>query len=144
MRNNAWLESRLEMIQKAYFADIKPSNAIVIKFGREARTRLGSIRKQYGKSFINRITNHYDSEILMNGLFKNETIPDYIIDATIGHELCHYAHGFSSPLPQLSRYPHSGKIVDREMIKRGMGDMLLNQKKWLKQNWVRVIKENNL
>lgn len=144
MRDNAWLESKLDSIQREYFADVNFCNNIVIKFGRKARTRLGSIRKQYGNSFRRRLLNRYDSEILINGIFKQDFIPEYVIDATIGHELCHYAHGFSSPLPQLSRYPHSGRLVDKEMIKRGMGDMLLNQKKWLKVNWIRIIKENRL
>lgn len=144
MRNNRWLESRLELIQKEHFADARFCNNVTIKFGRRARTRLGSIRKQYGRSILNKLTNHYDSEILINGIFKNEELPEFLIDATIGHELCHYVHGFSSPLPQLSRYPHSGRLVDKEMINRGMGDMLLTQKKWLKNNWIRIIKENHL
>ena len=144
MRDNRWLEAKLNQIIRESFQDINICNNLTIKFGRKARTRLGSIRKQYYGSFLNQMMRKYDSEILINGLFRNEAIPELIINSTIAHELCHYAHGFSSPLPQLSRYPHSGGIVDSELIKRGLGDDLITQKKWLKAHWVRIIKENHL
>jgi len=132
MRNNEWLDQKLDYIWQTYFANVPRSNEVSIAFGRCARTRLGSIRKTSRKS-------DFASQILITGYFKDEKVPEHIIEAVIAHELCHYAHGFSSPLPQLFKYPHQGRAVDREMIKRGLGDILLAQNKWLKNEWKAVI-----
>lgn len=138
MRDNAWLENRLDEIWEEYFSDIEKINEVTIKFGRSARTRLGSIRRK-----TERVANSHKntkSEIIITGYFKDEIVPEYMIDLTIAHELCHYAHGFSSPHPQLMNHPHRGNIVDKELIKRGLGDQLLAQKKWLKDEWPTIVK----
>jgi len=135
MRDNEWLENKLEFIQRKYFADIDIPNTLTIKFGRRAKTRLGSIKKVFSKSLIERMKGKFETEILITGYFKDKKIPEYVIDATIGHELCHYAHGFSSPLPQIANHPHRGGIVRAELKKRGMGEMEKRQKRWIKDNW---------
>jgi len=131
MRNNDWLEAKLNTIWDKSFSDINRKNTIFIIFGRNARTRLGSIRAKRdtwtGK--------HQDTQIIVTGFFKDERVPEFIIDVTIAHELCHYAHGFFSPLPQLSKYPHQGGIVERELKRRGFANDLDKQHQWLKQNW---------
>lgn len=129
MRDNLWLDLKLSEIWERHFADVSRSNEVEIKFGKRARTRLGSIRKSPKSGTL----------ITITGFFKDEQVPKYIIDLTIAHELCHYAHGFFSPLPQLSKHPHQGGLVDSELIKRGFGDQLIAQKKWLKQKWPKVI-----
>jgi len=129
MRDNEWLENRMDFVIRRYFADAKIPNSLYIKFGQKARTRLGSIRKR-GR----------DTEITMCGHFKDDKIPEFVVDAVIGHELCHYVHGFSSPLPQLARHPHSGGLVSREMSMRGMGELEKKQKKWIKDNWLKYLK----
>lgn len=135
MRDNEWLENRLEYIQRKHFADLNISKTLTIKFGRRAKTRLGSIKKVYSKSLLEKMAGKFETEILITGYFKDEKVPEYVIDATIGHELCHYAHGFSSPLPQIANHPHRGSIVRKELEKRGMGEIEKKQKKWIKQNW---------
>ena len=118
-----------------YFANIKDHRDLVyIAFGRRARTRLGSIKQTGGLEKRSIIT--------INGLFRDEAIPKEIINATIAHELCHFVHGFSSPLPQLVSYPHQGGIVDKEMKSRGLGNLLDFQKKWLKTEWPGIVKAN--
>jgi len=131
MRDNAWLRSRLDYIWGHYFSDVSKKNEVVALFGQKARTRLGSIKKNRLKEGISKIT--------LTGFFKDEAIPEVIVDLTIAHELCHYAHGFSSPLPQLFSHPHQGRIVDRELIKRGLGDGLAYQKRWLKREWPKIV-----
>jgi len=142
MRNDDWLENRFDKIMKKHFSDVEAPNSVFIKWGRRARTRLGSIRKVYPKSILKRLAGDFETQIIINSHFKDEKIPSYVVDATIGHELCHYAHGFSSPLPQATMHPHKGGIVTREMKNRGMGNTLSLQKKWLKQNWQKYIKNN--
>lgn len=130
MRDDTFLCDRLDFLWSKYFADVSKSNKVHIKFGRKAVKRLGSIRQKIDET---------DTIIILNGHFKDKEIPRHIIDATIVHELCHYTHGFSSPLPQLSRFPHRGGLVDRELIRRGLSGLLEKEKKWLNRNWFKHI-----
>lgn len=137
MRNNSNLAERLQMIWSLYFNDVPISNQVQIMFGRKARKRLGSIReKKKGNS-------EFDTVITINGYFKDKNIPELVVDATIAHELCHYTHGFASPLPQLSPFPHKGGAVDKEMVKRGLGDLALEEKAWLDENWLNYLKQKH-
>jgi hypothetical protein len=129
MRDNIWLDRKLSEIWEKHFSDVPRGNEVYIKFGRDARTRLGSIRK-IGKS---------STLITITGYFKDERVPDFMVEATIAHELCHYAHGFFSPLPRLSRHPHQGGLVDNELKTRGFSGQLKAQKKWLKEVWPKII-----
>lgn len=122
-RDNNWLLSRLDFIWSKYFDDIHQKNRVYIKFGRFAKYRLGSIRLKNKTK---------DSLITITSMFKNPSIPREVIDHTIGHELVHYAHGFSSVHPKLHRYPHAGGVVKREMEKRGMGYLYEAYKEWIK------------
>ncbi|MCL5411036.1 MAG: hypothetical protein M1324_04305 [Patescibacteria group bacterium] len=133
MRDDTFLSDRLELLWKKYFADVSKSNKVHIKFGRKAVKRLGSIRQKVDGT---------DTIIILNGYFKDKTVPDYVVDATIIHELCHYAHGFSSPLPQLSRFPHKGGLVDKEFYRRGLNDLLKMETEWLNKNWFKYIVNN--
>lgn len=129
MRDNVWLEEKLEKIWRGHFTDVERSNDVEIKFGAKARRRLGSIRQ------IDPKDKNSKTRILMSGYFRDESVPESIIDVTIAHELCHYAHGFCSPLPKYSKYPHQGGLVDKELKSRGFADALKFQKTWLKTEW---------
>lgn len=124
LRDNNWLLSRLDFIWSKYFSDVPQTNKIFIKFGRYAKYRLGSIR-------LNRKTKA--SFITITSMFKDPKIPAEVVDHTIGHELTHYAHGFSSVHPKLHRYPHAGGVVKKEMEGRGMGYLHQAYKEWVKQ-----------
>ena len=137
-RDNNWLLSRLDFIWSKYFADIpqtnKPlatlgtvlltQNKVFIKFGRNTKFRLGSIRLN---------TQTKASYITITSMFKDLKIPSEVVDHTIGHELVHYAHGFSSVHPRLHRYPHAGGVVRREMADRGMEHLYGAYKAWMKE-----------
>jgi len=133
MRDNLWLIAKLDQIWKKYFSDIERKNQIYIKFGQRACRRLGSIRQ------INPKDKNSATKILITGYFMDERVPEEMIGATIAHEIVHYAHGFCSPLPKLSRYPHQGGIVDNELRRRGLCEILDFQKKWLKSDWPKII-----
>lgn len=128
------------MLIKRYFSDLEVPNDLYITFGRKGKRQLGKISKIPKTKFGDRIRGKFDTLITINSYFKDTKIPEYVVDGTIIHELCHYAHGFSSPLPQLCRYPHQGGIVKAEMIKRGAGEIYLNENKWLKHEWQKYLK----
>ena len=131
MRNNQWLIERLNYFLEKYFFDVKIKNKIKIFFGRKAKTRLGSIK-------YDKITG--ETNIRITGYFRNKNkIPQYVVDATILHELVHYVHGFSSPLQQNFRQPHQGGIVRRELKKRDLEEYEIRSKKWLKNNCQRMM-----
>lgn len=124
IRDNKWLLSRLDFIWTEYFSDIPQKNKIFIRFGRFAKFRMGSIK-------VDKKTK--DTFITLTSMFKNEKIPQEVIDHTIGHELVHYAHGFSSPHPKLFKFPHAGGVVKKEMEERGMGHFYKAYKGWIKE-----------
>lgn len=130
-RDNNWLLSRLDFIWTKYFFDIPQTNKVFIKFGRNAKYRLGSIR-------LKRLKNSFKSDssqaslITITSMFKDPKVPIEVVDHTIGHELVHYAHGFSSVHTRLHKYPHAGGVVKREMIERGMGHLHKAYQGWVK------------
>ena len=124
MRDNAWLENRLNNIWKKYFADVKRKNPINVRFGRNALYRFGSIR-------LDRRTK--SSFITINGNFRSNTLSVQVIDHTLAHELVHYAQGFSSKNPKLHRYPHRGGVIDKELRERGLNHLVLFYKNWLSE-----------
>ncbi len=122
-RDNRWLLCRLNELWEKYFSDIPQKNKVFISFGRFAKYRLGSIRlDKRNKASI----------IIITSMFKDLNIPQEVIDHTIGHELVHYAHGFSSTNPRLHKYPHAGGVVKKEMGERGMGNLYTAYKSWVK------------
>ncbi|MFA6296038.1 MAG: hypothetical protein WC663_01675 [Patescibacteria group bacterium] len=131
MRDNNWLKQRLLFFLQNHFSDVPIKNEIVILFGRKAKARLGSIK-------LNPKNNQ--TVITLTSYFKDEKIPQFVVDGTIIHELVHYAHGFNSPLAQSFRHPHKGGIIRSEMAKRGLEEYFVKSKIWLKQNWPSVVK----
>ena len=131
-RDNAWLQQVLDKIWDNYFSDVPQVNDVKITFGRRAKRRLGSISLDPADMTTSLIT--------INRLFEDPAIPEYVVEATIVHELTHYAHGFNSPLDQAQAHPHAGGVMRREFAERGLLDLYLQQKRWLKANWAEVIK----
>ena len=70
--------------------------------------------------------------ITITSLFAKESIPVEVVRYTMAHELCHYAHGFSSQNRRMFKYPHHGGIVNKELKERGAESLILAFKKWLK------------
>lgn len=130
-RDQEWLENMLADVWAKYFSDVDQANDVVIRYGRAAKQRLGSISLDRNDPTITIIT--------INPLYKDLDVPEYVIVATIVHEMSHYAHGFNSPHSQKHRYPHSGGVIRQEFAERGLEDMYLQQKKWLKLNWPTIV-----
>lgn len=123
-RDDIWLLSRLDYIWTKYFPDVKQTNKVFIRFGRHSKFRLGSIRMDKASK---------NSYITITAMFRYPNIPIEVVDHTIAHELCHYAHGFSSPNPRLHRYPHHGGIIKKELQGRGLDFLVKSYAKWMRE-----------
>jgi len=132
VRNDDWLKQRMEDIWSLLFQDVERQNNVLIRFKGKWKNKFGHIK----------ILKNKDTEIVINGFFRNDIIPEEIIDITIAHELIHYAHGFNSPHPKLFKYPHQGGVVRRELLKRGFGNSIKEEKKFIKI-WPDIYKELN-
>lgn len=130
MRDDRWLAERLEQIWQTQFPDVTRLNTVKTRFKGKWKNKFGHIKK----------LKNQDTEIAVNGLFKQEVIPEYIIDLTLAHEIVHYSHGFSSPLPKLYRHPHAGGIVRRELKARGLGLLLRKERQFVKKEWIGIYK----
>jgi hypothetical protein len=126
-RDEFWLQDLLDRTWDEHFADVPQENDVRIIFGRRAKRRLGSISLDP--------KDHSVSIITMNGLFRLLDVPEFVIKATLVHELTHYAHGFNSPLAQQQTHPHAGGVMRREFDERGLLPLYLEQKRWLKVHW---------
>ena len=143
MRDNTWLENQMYQLWEEHFADVPRKNIVMIKFGKRSKRQLGCIKwiKKPTKSmnaFIQTQPKADDprvSLINITGYFKDTTILDAVVLGTIAHEMCHYAHGFHSPLQQLYKHPHKGGVIRKEMYARGLKDIYQTAKRWLKENW---------
>jgi hypothetical protein len=125
MRNNIWLERRMDVIWSKLMPEVERKNNVVILFKGRWKNKFAHIKKLRDGS----------TEIVVNSLFRFPDVPDFILDTTIAHELIHYMHGFQSPYPQQFRYPHMGGIVEKEMKKRGFDFLLSLEKDWIKNRW---------
>lgn len=146
MRDNTWLEEQLQFLLQKYFSNVTITNPIDIRFGREARYRFGSIKLVSHKSIKGRkgirsikgliravgSDKPKKSLITVTSMFAKEHVPVGVVQYTIAHELCHYAHGFSSTNKRMFRHPHHGGVVNRELTQRGAENLIREFKVWLK------------
>ena len=123
MRDDKWLLARLDHLWSNHFSDVAQINPVFIRFGRYARLRFGSIR-------LDRKTKK--TYIIISGMFKDGRFPQEIVDHTIAHELCHYAHGFSSPHKRLHKFPHEGGVIRRELEDRGLIHLYKTYREWIR------------
>lgn len=125
MRDDAWLQQRLSQIWQFLFSEVERKNTVRIRFKGRWKNKFGHISRLKSQ----------DTEIVINGLFRFEQVPEYLIDLTIAHELIHYMHGFHSPHPQVYRHPHQGGVVTKELRRRGFGHLLRKEKEFLRREW---------
>lgn len=135
-RDQEWLENFLADIWYRYFNDVPQHNDVRILWARRARRRLGSISLDP--------RDMQTSIIRVNRLFQDLDVPEFVIAATVFHEMTHYAHGFHSPLEQKQQHPHSGGVIKREFAERGQVELYLKQKRWLKDNWLDILRTHRM
>lgn len=148
-RTNTWLANRMYFLWEEYFADVPRTNVVLIKFGRNSRSQLGSIKWANDstriRSLLKRksIREYADAQddkritvITITKKFKEIDVPEFVVDSTIAHEMVHYTHGFSSPRQQRFPHPHKGGVIQKELAVRGLGELHRTAKIWLKDNWL--------
>lgn len=129
MRDDVWLKGRMEFIWEKYFPDLARENEVSVKFKGKWKNKFGHIKMD-----------KKDTEIVVNGLFKDLKVPEFIIDNTLAHEIVHYLHGFQSPRKRVFKHPHKGNIVNKEMIKRGVISSMRMERNWVKNEWEMIYK----
>ncbi|HBB64949.1 MAG: hypothetical protein UR34_C0007G0007 [candidate division WS6 bacterium GW2011_GWC1_33_20] len=150
MRDNKYLEILLYDIWENHFCDVARPNLVTIKYGRFSKRQLGSIKLIKDVRTFNRYLKKYNYEksafeeetislITLTKYFSYDYIPEHVVRSTIAHELCHYTHGFNSPLKKIYKHPHRGGIVKKELKRRDLLDIYLESKKWLSSNWISII-----
>lgn len=144
MRDHDWLQEQLKLLLNKYFSNVSLTNPVEIKWGREAKFRFGSIKLVSYKSIKRRVEHRglsglirigetpKKSQITITSMFKDEKVPVGVVHYTIAHELCHYAHGFSSMNKRMFRHPHHGGVINKELTERGAQDLIPIFKRWLK------------
>ncbi len=110
--SDARLACLVDDLWRTHFADVPRPNAVVTGFGYPWQWRLGRIRMSLDGG---------TTEITLNGLLDDPTVPREIYVAIIAHEIVHYAQGFASPLPRAQRHAHADGAVSRELARRGLG-----------------------
>ncbi|MCS7003615.1 MAG: hypothetical protein NZ518_12260, partial [Dehalococcoidia bacterium] len=125
-RDDQWLAGLLDQTWETYFPDVPRANEVIIGFVRHWKTRLGLIRmtESEARTFIG-----------INGLLRLREVPDVVVLITTAHELCHYAHGFGSPLPRRYAHPHAGNVVGLELQARGLGPQMREYDNWIADRW---------
>jgi len=127
MRDEEWLATLFHDMWESKFPDVKKRNNVIVRWRGKGQNKFGHIRRLKNK----------DTEISVNSLFKEESVPEYIIELTLAHELVHYMHGFHSPYPKQFKHPHQGGVVNTELKKRGYGGYLVKEKLWFKEEWLK-------
>lgn len=150
MRNEEFLENLLYELWENHFNDVPRRNLVLIKYGRYSKRQLGSIKLATEgtriRGLLKKRKEEYEVQddksvtvITTTRYFQDENIPEFVVKATIAHELCHYAHGFSSPLQKRFKNPHQGNIIDKELANRGLLEEQKRADAWLKDNWMDII-----
>ncbi|MFA5633640.1 MAG: hypothetical protein WCY00_02500 [Candidatus Dojkabacteria bacterium] len=152
MRDIKFLEDTLYDLWENHFCDVPRHNLVLIKYGKFSKRQLGSIKIANTRTRIKSILKEKKDDFLvqdhksitvitMTKYFQSETVPEFVVRAVIAHELCHYAHGFSSPLEKRFDKPHQGGIVKKELEKRGLLEEQERADRWIKKYWKEIISE---
>ncbi len=150
-RDNKWLEELLYDLWEDYFNDVPRKNLVIIKFGKGAKRQLGCIRMANKKTrgiskWLDQLEQQDEksvSVITITKHFQNPEVPEDVVKGTIAHEMCHYTHGFNSPLQKIYDHPHKGGVIRKEMKKRGLEKLYKESNKWLKEHWIELLRKTN-
>ena len=140
-------------VWEEYFNDVPRKNFVLTKFGRYSKRQLGCIKYASNSTKVKTLLKKYEDDIisqdinsvsliLLTRYFMDEFIPEFLLVSTLSHEICHYTHGFHSPLERRYKYPHKGGVVEKEMRSRGLGEILDKSESWLKDNWANIVYPN--
>jgi predicted SprT family Zn-dependent metalloprotease len=133
--NNYLTRKTAELIREN-FSEKQITNLLAVKTGKKWRRTLGHIKTLENKE--------YGSLIEINPLLFDLDVPEFVLDYVIMHELTHYFQGFASNHEKKHKYPHKGRIVEKELERKGWREIQEKSDLWLKKNWTIIITKNGL
>lgn len=128
---DSYLTRKAAELVRENFAERGITNLFLVKWGGKWKRTLGKIKPVKNEE--------YGSVMEINSRFKSVEIPEYVLDYVLMHELVHYFQGFGSNHARKSKYPHKGKVVEKELKRLGWGEVTARAEKWIKENWQSVL-----
>ena len=125
-RDNRWLGEHLAYVWDRFFPDTPCVNAVDIAFAKSWKARLGLITLS---------DEERTSMIRLNALLSHPDVPECLTTITVAHELVHYSHGFGSTLPPKYDHPHRNGVVEKEILRRGLGRIYGEYQGWIDSHW---------
>ena len=150
MRETEFFENILYNLWENHVCYVPRLNLVIIKYGKFSKRQLGSIKIANSKTKIKKMLKEKWNDLLaqddksitvitISRYFQNEIIPEFVLRAVVAHELCHYTHGFSSPLEKRFNNPHQGSVVKKELKKRGLWEEQEKADEWIEKHWRRIV-----
>ncbi|MDD4251136.1 MAG: hypothetical protein PHX27_03020 [Candidatus ainarchaeum sp.] len=133
---DTYLAKKTANLIRENFYEKEITNLLVVKTGKKWKRTLGHIKTLE--------TKEYGSLIEINPLLFDIETPEFILDYVIMHELTHYFQGFASNHEKKHRYPHKGRIVEKELERLGWKEIQEKSDLWLKANWTKILLKNGL
>ena len=133
---NNYLAKKTAQLIRENFSDKGVTNLLMVKTGKRCKRKLGHIKSIRGIET--------DSLIEINPLLFDLEVPEYVLDYVIMHELMHYFQGFCSNHEKKHKFPHKGRVVEKEMANLGWQEIQEKSDKWIKENWGRILLKNDI
>jgi hypothetical protein len=131
-----YLAKKTASLIRENFSEKGITNLLMVKSGKNWKRTLGHIKTVKNSE--------YGSLIEINPLLFDLDVPTYVLDYVIMHELMHYFQGFCSNHEKKHKYPHKGRIVEKELQKLGWEEIQIKSDKWLKTNWEKILMKNGI
>lgn len=133
MGNDLFLTRKTAELCREHFPKQTVSNLLMVRWGKTWKSKLGHIKPLKNKQ--------YGSLIEVNLILSDPRVPEFVVDATLLHELIHYFQGFGSNHPQKYKHPHRGGAVEKELERFGWKELAQKQDTWINKNFARFFKE---
>ncbi len=133
---DSFLAQKTADLLRENFPEKEITNLLVVKTGRNCKRKLGHIKTLKNAD--------YGSIIEINPLLFDPEVPKYVLDYVIMHELIHYFQGFGSNHEKKFKHPHRGRVIEKELARRGWEEIQEKSDSWLKENWTIILNKNDL
>lgn len=129
-----YLASKAAALIRENFPERGVTNLLIVKWGSKKSKRvLGHIKSVQSTDF--------GSIIEINPMLKDLSVPEYVLDYVLMHELTHYFQGFGSNHERKHKHPHRGGIVEKELARHGWDEITEKSENWIKCNWKNVLQK---
>lgn len=133
MLSDTFLTRKTGQLCREYFPRKQITNLLVVRWGKAWSTKLGHIKPLKNV--------HYGSLIEINAVLNDDRIPEFVVEATLLHELIHYFQGFGSNHKRTQKHPHQGGVIEKEFAKFGWQEIAQKQDAWINAHFERYWNE---